>query len=101
MTSKSISARKYDSGCRGSEIAVRESAVNLRSIPTYIQEDLDVTKRCWLISALISKEGIISAWFEHGNNHRLIVHFDQDNFSHITLLDTLKKYGYQGKVLRD
>ena len=70
-------------------------------VAIYIREDLDMTKRSWLISALISKEGIISAWFEHENHHRLIVHYDQDNFSHITLLDTVKKYGCHGRVSCD
>lgn len=68
-------------------------------IAIYIREDLDVTKRSWLISGLASKEGIISAWFEHENHHRLIVNFDQDKFSHLKLLDTVKKFGCQGKVL--
>ena len=49
MTSKSISVRKYDSGFRDSEITVRESAVNLRSIPTkqtlYLSDKLDYQRR--------------------------------------------------------
>ena len=49
MTSKSISVSKHDSGCRGSEITVGESAANLKSIPArqtlYLSDKLDYQRR--------------------------------------------------------
>ena len=63
MTSKSISARKYDSGCWGSEITVRESVVNLRSIPTrqtlYLSAKLDYHRR------------IAAASYSHSRQYKL------------------------------
>ena len=67
----------------------------------YIQEDMDVTKRSWLIAALGRKNGVISAWFEHENYHLLTVCFKREKFNHITLLDTVKEHGYHGKIMHD
>lgn len=41
--------------------------------------------------------GIIGAWFEGGNHHQLIVHYDTNHFSHITLLDMIKRLGFHGE----
>jgi len=59
MTSKSISVRKYDSGCRGSEITIRESVAHLRSIPTkqtlYLSDKLDCQRRITAASYGLSR----------------------------------------------
>ena len=68
-------------------------------VEIYIREDIDVTKRCWLIGALGRVNGIISAWFERGNHHRLTIRFEQGKLNHVTLLGAVKKYGYHGKIM--
>lgn len=67
----------------------------------YTQEDMDVSKRSWLVASLEHYRGIVSAWFEHGDHHSLTIHFEREHFSHITLIDTIKKHGYLGKILQD
>ena len=65
----------------------------------YIEEDMDVSQRSWLVAALEHYRGIVSAWFEHGDHHRLTIHFEHKYFSHVTLIDTIKEHGFHGKVV--
>jgi len=53
-------------------------------VEIYIQEDMDVSKRSWLVATLENKKEIISAWLERGNHH-LTICFEWDKYSHITL----------------
>ncbi len=70
-------------------------------VEIYIQEDMDVSKRSWLVATLKHERGIVSAWFERGNHHRLTVLFERKHFSHITLIDAIKEHGYHGKILHN
>ena len=74
-------------------------SVNQKQIEIYIKEDMDLTRRSWLITTFLHKEGIISAWFEHEDHHQLVIRFEQDKFSSNTLLDVVKMHGYQGKII--
>ena len=65
----------------------------------YIQEDMDVSQRSHLVATLEHNQGIVSAWFEHGDHHRLTIHFERKYFSRITLIDAIKEHGYHGKVM--
>ena len=67
----------------------------------YIQQDLDVSQRSWLVAKLEHKRGIISAWFKGGDHHRLTVHYDHGHFSHVTLLDTIKEHGFHGEIVSE
>lgn len=64
-----------------------------------IQEDMDVSQRTWLVAKLEHERGIVGAWFEGGDHHRLTVHYDRNHFSHVTLLDTIKEYGFNGEIV--
>ena len=70
-------------------------------VEIYIHKDMDVSRRSWLVAKLEQEQGIIGAWFEDGNHHRLTVHYERDHFSHITLLDTIKLEGFQGEIVGD
>ena len=67
----------------------------------YIQEDMDVSKRSWLVASLEHYKGIISACFDHGDRHRLTIHFEHKHFSRITLIDTINEHGYHGKIIEN
>jgi len=67
-------------------------------VEIYIEEDMDVSQRSWLVATLEHKLGIVSACFEHGDHHRLTINFEHKHFSHITLIDAIKEHGYHGKV---
>ena len=67
-------------------------------VEVYIQEDVDESQRSWLVAKLEHERGIISAWFEGGDHHRLTVHYERNHFSHVTLLDTIKELGFHGDI---
>jgi len=67
-------------------------------VEIYIQEDMDVSQRVWLVAKLEHERGIIGAWFEDGNHHRLTVHYEREHFSHVTLLDAIKELGFHGEI---
>lgn len=71
-----------------------------KQIEIYITEDMDVIRRSWLLATILYKEGIISAWFDHEDHHRLVIRFEQDKFSNNTLLDVVRIYGYQGEIIQ-
>ncbi|MFO7642163.1 MAG: hypothetical protein R6X17_13125 [Candidatus Competibacteraceae bacterium] len=66
-----------------------------------LSEAMDVDQRSWLVAKLEDERGIISAWFDDENHHRLIVHYEREHFSHTTLLDTIKEHGFHGKIVGD
>jgi len=66
-----------------------------------IKEDMRVTHRAELVARLEEETGIVSAWFEHGDHHRLTVNFEPDHFSALTLLDTIRKHGLHGEIAGD
>ncbi len=68
-------------------------------VEIYIQEELNVSQRSWLVAKLEHERGIISAWFVGGDHHRLTVHYERNYFSHVTLLDTIKRQGFHGKIV--
>ena len=63
-----------------------------------IQEDMDVEQRSWLVAKLEDETGIIGAWFDNQNHHRLVVHYERDHFSHLTSLDWIKQHGFHGQI---
>ena len=63
-----------------------------------IQEDMDVEQRSWLVAKLEDETGIIGAWFDNQNHRRLVVHYERDHFSHLTLLDWIKQQGFHGEI---
>lgn len=65
----------------------------------YIQEDMNVSQRSLLVAHLEHERGIISAWFEGGNHHRLTVHYEHIHFSHVTLIDTIKRHGFHSEII--
>lgn len=75
-------------------------SVKQGQVEIYIKEDMDITKRSWLIATFLYKEGIISAWFEREDHHQLVIRFEQDKFSNNTLLDVVRMHGYQGEILQ-
>ena len=70
-------------------------------VDIYIQEDMGVSQRSWLVAKLEIERGIISALFEGGDHHRFTVHYERDHFSHITLLDAIKELGFHGEVVSE
>jgi hypothetical protein len=70
-------------------------------VEIYIQEDMDVSRRAWLVAKLEDERGIVGAWFEGGDHHRLTVHFERNHFSRLTLLDTIKLHGFHGGIADD
>ena len=68
-------------------------------VEIYIQEDMDVSQRAELTAKLEKESGIIDAWFKGGNHHHLTVNYEGDQFSHLTLLDTIKEYGFHGEIV--
>lgn len=67
-------------------------------VEIYIQEDVEVSRRSWLVAKLEQERGIIVATFEGGDHHRLSVRYEPGHFSHLTLLDTLKELGVHGEI---
>jgi hypothetical protein len=63
-----------------------------------VQETLDATRRSMLVTKLEHEAGINSAWFEHGDTHHLLIQYDSDSFSHLTLLETLNEHGFHGTI---
>lgn len=70
-------------------------------IEIFIKEDLEAPRRSDLVSRLEQEIGIVSAWFEGGDHHRLTIHYEPDHFSHLTLLDTIKEHGFHGKIFNE
>ena len=68
-------------------------------VEIFIQEDMDVSQRAWLVAKLEHERGIVGAWFKGGDHHRLTVYFDPNHFSHSTLLDAIKLHGFHGKIV--
>ncbi len=68
-------------------------------VEIYIQEDMNVSQRSWLVAKLEHERGIINAWFEGGDHHRLTVHYERNHFSHVTLLDTIRGHGFHGEIV--
>jgi len=68
-------------------------------VEIFIQEDMDASKRSFLVAKLEHETGIISACFVEGNHHRLTVQYEREHFSHITLLDDIKELGFHGEVV--
>ncbi len=64
-----------------------------------LQEDMDVSQRSLLVAKLEHERGIIGAWFEGGDHHRLTVDFQLEHFSHVTLLDAIKQHGFHGEIV--
>lgn len=64
-----------------------------------LREDLDVAQRAWLVMKLEHEIGVINAWFEEGNHHRLTLHYEPEHFSHATLLDTIRLHGFHGEIV--
>jgi hypothetical protein len=75
-------------------------SIEQKQTEIYIQENLDTMKRSWLVAALAHKRGIISAWFERNNHHRLTILFECKKINNTKLLNAVKEFGYHGKVLR-
>lgn len=69
-------------------------------VEVYIQEDMDVSQCSELVAKLERERGIIGAWFEGGDYHRLTVDYEPEHFSHVTLLDTIKRRGFLGEIVR-
>ena len=67
----------------------------------FIKEDMDVSHRASLVARLEEETGIVGAWFESGSHHRLIVHYQREYFSQLTLLDTIKRHGLHGEVVAE
>jgi hypothetical protein len=68
-------------------------------VEIYIEEDMGVSRRSDLVARLEQEKGIIGAWFEGGDYHRLTIHFEREHFSHVTLLDTIKEHGFHGEIV--
>jgi hypothetical protein len=64
-----------------------------------LAETLDVDQRSWLVAKLEDERGMISAWFDDENHHRLIVRYEREHFSDLTLLDAIKEHGFHGKIV--
>ena len=69
-------------------------------VEIHIDAELDSTQRSLLEAKLEEESGIVSAWFEAVDHHRLTVHYDKKHFSQATLLDTIKEFGFHGKIIR-
>jgi len=67
-------------------------------VEIYIQEDMDVSQRSWLVAKLEHERGIVGAWFGGGDHHRLTVLYERDHFSYVTLLDTIKEHDFHGEI---
>jgi hypothetical protein len=67
-------------------------------VEIYIQEGMDVSQRSWLVAKLEHERGIIGAWFQGEDHHRLTVQYEREHFSHVTLLDTIKEHGFHGEI---
>ena len=60
---------------------------------------LDSTQRSLLGAKLEEEKGILSAWFQGDDPHRLTISYEQEHFSHETLLDLLEEQGAHGQIL--
>ena len=69
-------------------------------VEIHIDADLDSTQRSLLEAKLEEESGIIGAWFEGVDHHRFTVHYEKKHFSHATLLDTIKEFGFHGRIIR-
>jgi hypothetical protein len=67
----------------------------------HIDEELDATQRSWLATKLEEEKGILSAWFPGDDPHRLTIRYEQEHFSHTTLLDTIAEHGFHGRIVGD
>ena len=73
-------------------------SIEQEKIEIHIKEDMDISQRTWLVAKLEHERGIIDACFENEDHHRLIIHYEPEHFSHVTLLDTIKEHGYHGEI---
>ena len=60
---------------------------------------LDSTQRSLLGAKLEEEEGILSVWFQQDDPHELTINYDQEHFSHETLLDLFEEHGARGQIL--
>jgi hypothetical protein len=65
----------------------------------HVEEALDASQRSLLGAKLEEEKGILSAWFQGDDPHRLAISYDQEHFSHETLLDLLEEQGARGQIL--
>ena len=64
-----------------------------------IREDLDVEQRAFLVARLENESGIVNAWFAGEDHHCLTIHYEPEHFSHETLLDTIRRQGFHGRIV--
>lgn len=70
-----------------------------KQVLVHIQDEMDVSQRSWLEAKLDHENGINAAWFDTDDPHRLVVQYEPDHFSHVTMLDTVKQYGFHGEII--
>jgi hypothetical protein len=63
-----------------------------------IEQAMDVDRRSWLEAKLDHEIGIQAAWFDKDDAHRLIIRYNPERFSHLTLLDILDGHGFRGRI---
>ncbi|MGD8570487.1 MAG: hypothetical protein PVJ39_20535 [Gammaproteobacteria bacterium] len=73
-------------------------AIIEEKVEIHLEEDISVAQRALLVSKLEYERGVISAWFVEGKPS-LMVRYDPEHFSHVTLLDALKEHGFHGKII--
>ncbi|NIR29985.1 MAG: hypothetical protein GWN84_11850 [Gammaproteobacteria bacterium] len=66
-----------------------------------IRNDIDLYRRAEMVTRLERQRRILSAHFEPGDPHVLIVHYERGGFSHGTLVDLIQHHGVAAEALPD
>ncbi|KAA3622257.1 MAG: hypothetical protein DWQ08_13055 [Proteobacteria bacterium] len=64
----------------------------------HFAETMNVRRRPHLVFKLEREKGVSSAWFDSDDPARLVVFYDPEWFSHVTLLDAMQEFGYQAEL---
>ena len=63
-------------------------------VEVHLEEALDATQRSLLETKLEEGGGVLSARFQDNDAHRLILSYDDQRYSHLTLLDAIRELGF-------
>ena len=67
-------------------------------VEIHFEEELDATQRSLLETKLEEEGSVLSARFRDNDAHRLILSYDDQRYSHLTLLDTIRELGFHAWI---
>ena len=67
-------------------------------VEIHFEEELDATQRSLLETRLEEEGSVVSARFRDDDAHRLILAYDEQRYSQLTLLDAIRELGFHAWI---